>query len=123
MREESSGTLYLERDVDNGTIALRLTLPAVVSVDLRILCPASVRSRHTRPEYRYANGVRLAALPGVIASKRKPLRVLQLRELIGDANPRAQYVGYRFSPTRPSGRMVNSVAELVELLGTEAKVI
>ncbi len=120
---EEPGALRVEREVDGGTMTLRLRLPAVITVDLRIVSPSSVYSVHTSREHRYADGVRFAPLPAVIAAKRKPLAVRALGELVGGAGLGTRYVGYASPPTRAAGRLVGSVSELVDLLATEAKVI
>ena len=120
---EEPGAVRVEREVDGGTVTLRLGLPAVVTVDLRIVSPSSVYSVHTPPEHPYAEGVRFAPLPAVIAAKRKPLAVRALSELTGGAGLTTRYLGFATPPARAPGRVVGSVSELVELLATEAKVI
>jgi electron transfer flavoprotein beta subunit len=120
---EEPGAVRVEREVDGGVITLRLRLPALVTVDLRVVSPHSVYSRHTPPSHQYAEGVRFAPLPAVIAAKRKPLAVRSLRELVGDAVLSTHYRRFATPPARAPGRLVGSVSELVELLATEAKVI
>jgi len=120
---EEPGAVRVEREVDGGTVTLRLRLPAVVTVDLRIVSPSSVYSVHTPPEHLYAEGVRFAPLPAVIAAKRKPLVVRPLSELTGGAGLTTRYLGFATPPARAPGRLVGSVSELVELLATEAKVV
>lgn len=120
---EAPGALLVERDVDGGTVTLRLELPAVLTVDLRIVAPPSVYSLHTPADYHYGDGVRYAPLPAVLAAKKKPLSVRSLGELVGDATPTVRYRRFRSPPPRAPGRFVASANELVELLGTEAKVI
>jgi electron transfer flavoprotein beta subunit len=120
---EGDGCLLVEREVDGGTIRLRLRLPAVVTVDLGIVTPAAVCSRHTPPEYRYPEGVRFAPLPAVIAARRRVLTVRSLGELAPDALLTTEYLEYRLPPARSPGRMVASVSELVELLAVESKVL
>jgi electron transfer flavoprotein beta subunit len=120
---EEPGAVRVEREVDGGTVTLRLRLPAVVTVDLRIVSPASVYSVHTPVEHPYAEGVRFAPLPAVIAAKRKPLAVRALTELAGGAGLTTRYLGFATPAARAPGRLVGSVSELVELLATEAKVI
>jgi electron transfer flavoprotein beta subunit len=121
--EQTNDELYVEREIDGGVEHLALTTPAVISVDLRIVAPNSVHSKLTPAEHEYPPGVRFASLPSIMQSKRKPLELLTLTELLGDTEQQLVHVGYCLSPARTAGRKVNSVEELVDLLVTEAKVL
>jgi electron transfer flavoprotein beta subunit len=114
--------LIVGREVDGGTLNLKVTLPAVVSVDLRIVNPTSVQSKHS-PAHKYPEGVRFAALMAIMAAKKKPLVVYKLGELVSDIALKVKYTGFEPPPARKAGVKVKSVAELVQRLRTEAKVI
>src|SRR5882672_9563519 len=54
IKSEGDKALLVAREVDGGTINLRVTLPAVISVDLRIVSPTGVTSMHTPPTHKYS---------------------------------------------------------------------
>src|SRR6185437_15501669 len=56
--KEEQGALLVGREVDGGVLSLRVRLPAVVTVDLRIVAPTSVYSLKTAPTFKYNDGVR-----------------------------------------------------------------
>jgi len=79
---EEQGALLVGREVDCGVLTLRVRLPAVVTVDLRIVAPTSVFSLHTdAAAHKYGEGVRFAPLPAIMAAKKKPLDTKTLAEL------------------------------------------
>ncbi len=121
---EDDKSLLVVREVDGGTITLRLTLPAIVTVDLRIVAPKSVKSKHTADSHAYADGVRFAALMAIMAAKKKPLVEMKLADLVGaDIATKIKYAGFELPPARKAGIKVKTVAELVEKLKSEAKVL
>ena len=121
---EDDKSLLVVREVDGGTISLRLTFPAVVSVDLRIVAPKSVKSKHTADTHTYADGVRFAALMAIMAAKKKPLVEMKLADLVGaDTALKIKYGTHELPPARKAGIKVKSVAELVEKLKSEAKAL
>ncbi len=63
-------------------LTLRVKLPAVVTVDLRIVSPTSVLSKLTQAEagFKHGDGVRFAPLPAIMAAKKKPLDVKTLAD-------------------------------------------
>jgi electron transfer flavoprotein beta subunit len=75
---EEQGALLVGREVDGGVLTLRVRLPAVVTVDLRVVAPQSVYSLKTDPSFQYNEGVRFAALPAIMQAKRKPLATTTL---------------------------------------------
>lgn len=93
------------REVDGGTLDVRVKLPAIVTADLRL------------------NEPRYASLPGIMRAKKKPLDVLDASELIDDLTPLVRVVGYELPPERAAGVMVADVDELLDKLRNEAKVI
>lgn len=123
IKSEDDKTLMVGREVDGGTITLQVTLPAVVSVDLRIVAPNSVSSKHCPTPHKYADGVRFAALMAIMAAKKKPLTEIKLTDLVSDTALKITYSGFELPPARKAGIKVKSVPELVEKLKSEAKVI
>lgn len=99
------GALAVTREVDGGLETIRVALPSVVSVDLRLNTP------------------RYASLPNIMKAKKKPLDVLSTADLGVDAAPRLKTLSVEEPPVRSAGIKVGSVAELVEKLKTVAKVI
>ena len=121
--KEEAGALLVGREVDGGVITLRLTLPAVVTVDLRIVAPTSVYSLKTASTFKYNDGVRFAALPAIMAAKKKPLTELKLADLAPDTALKVHYAKFEAPPARKAGVKVKDVAELVSRLKNEAKVL
>jgi len=123
IKSEADKALIVGREVDGGTIKLKVTLPAVVTVDLRIVAPKSVTSIHTPATHNYPEGVRFAALMAIMAAKKKPLTEVKLADLAGDTALKIKYTGFELPPARKAGVKVKTVAELVQKLKTEAKVL
>jgi electron transfer flavoprotein beta subunit len=121
--KEEDGNLLVGREVDGGLLTLRVKLPAVVTVDLRIVAPTSVYSKQTAPTFKYNDGVRFAALPAIMAAKKKPLLEVKLSELVPDSTLRIRYLSFEPPPVRKAGVKVKTVQELVEKLKNEAKVL
>jgi electron transfer flavoprotein beta subunit len=121
--KEEEGALLVGREVDGGVLTLRVKLPAVVTVDLRIVAPHSVYSKVTEPGFKYNDGVRFAPLPAIMAAKKKPLDVKPLAELTGGAALTTKYVKFERPAQRAAGVKVKDVSELVEKLANVAKVI
>ena len=120
---EEAGALLVGREVDGGVATLRVKLPALVTVDLRIVSPTSVYSSHTDPSHKYNEGVRFAPLPAIMAAKKKPLDVKPLKDFVGSATLTTQHTKFEKPPQRSAGIKVKDVAELVQRLATEAKVV
>ncbi len=95
----------ITREVDGGLEVLRLNLPAVLTTDLRL------------------NEPRYATLPNIMKAKKKPIETLSPADLGVDASPRLSTLKVDEPPKRQGGKMVQSTAELVEKLRSEAKVI
>jgi electron transfer flavoprotein beta subunit len=121
--KEEAGALVVSREVDGGVVTLRVRLPAVVTVDLRVVAPTSVYSMRTDPAFKYNDGVRFAPLPAIMQAKRKPLATKALQDLVPDAQLGIKYLGFEAPPQRAAGVLVTDVAQLVERLANEAKVI
>mgnify|MGYP001248267393 CR=1 FL=1 len=90
---------------DGGLQTVSLTLPAIVTTDLRL------------------NEPRYASLPNIMKAKKKPLDTLTADELGVDISPRVTLVKVSPPPQRQAGIKVESVDELVDKLKNEAKVI
>lgn len=99
------GNATVIREVDGGLETDSVTLPAVITVDLRL------------------NEPRFVKLPNIMKAKKKPLDVVKPADLGVDVDPRLAYSNYREPPKRKAGIKVASVADLVEKLKNEAKVI
>ena len=93
------------REVDGGLEHLEISMPAIVSVDLRL------------------NEPRYASLPNIMKAKKKPLDSLTGDDLGVDMTPRLTIVKVEEPPEREAGIKVADVKELVEKLKNEAKVI
>ena len=93
------------REIDGGEETVALKLPAVISADLRL------------------NEPRFGKLPNIMAAKKKPLEKLSPADLAVDISPRLNTVKFAEPKARQAGVKVADVAELVEKLKNEAKVI
>jgi electron transfer flavoprotein beta subunit len=122
IEEEASGKILVGREVDGGVIRLRLTPPCVITVDLRVVAPTSVYSKHTDRAFRYQEGVRFAPLPAIMQAKKKPLDVKNLSDLTSRA-AQVQYTRFELPQGRKAGVKVKDVAELFHKLKNEARVI
>jgi electron transfer flavoprotein beta subunit len=121
--DRDAGTLTVEREVDDGVETKRMPLPAVVSVDLRIVLPTSVRNGATPTDHKYQEGPRLASLRGITMAKRKKVKTVTPADLGVIASGDEKTIATRKPPERAAGQIVGSVEELVEKLGAEAKVL
>lgn len=121
--KEEAGALLVGREVDGGVATLRIKLPGVITVDLRIVAPTSVYSLKTASTFKYNDGVRFAALPAIMAAKKKPLVELKLADLVSDTSLKTNYVRFEAPPARKAGIKVKDVAELVNRLKNEAKAL
>ena len=122
LHEQEDGTLLVHRPVDGGVVRLRIALPAVVSVDLGIVAPRAVYSRHTDPAYEYGEGVRFASLLAVRQAQRKQLATRPLTSVVPNAKPVTQYRRFVVPPNRRRRLRVADVTELLKRL-VEARVI
>ena len=125
IKEEADGSLLVGREVDGGVATLRVKLPAVITVDLRIVSPTSVFSKLTQAEagFKHGEGVRFAPLPAIMAAKKKPLESKNLADLAGANQLGTKYLKFERPPQRTGGGKVKDVAELVEKLANVSKVI
>lgn len=93
------------REVDGGLETVVLTLPAVITTDLRL------------------NEPRYVTLPNIMKAKKKTIDVLTPEGLGVDVTPRMKTLKVTEPAARAAGEMVADVATLIEKLKTEAKVI
>ena len=99
------GQAVVTREVDGGLETVSLTLPAIVTADLRL------------------NEPRYASLPNIMKARKKPIQTVKPADLGVDPTPRLTIVKVAEPPKRQAGAKVGSVAELVSKLKLEAKVI
>jgi len=97
--------LEVVREVDEGLETIEINVPAVVTCDLRL------------------NEPRYASLPNIMKAKKKPIEQINALDLGVDTTPRVQLIKVEEPPKRKAGIKVASVAELVQKLKNEAKVI
>src|SRR6185369_12390515 len=97
--------LLVTREVDGGLETVNLKLPTVVTTDLRL------------------NEPRYASLPNIMKAKKKPIEQLTPEALGVDVTPRLVTLKVEEPAKRQGGRKVASVAELVDKLRNEARVI
>ncbi|OOL17324.1 hypothetical protein AL01_08305 [Bombella intestini] len=103
--EIADGKVSVAREVDGGTETVSLTLPAVITADLRL------------------NEPRYASLPNIMKARKKPLETIAADSLGVDLTPHLKIISVAEPPERKAGVIVETVEELVEKLKTEAKVI
>ncbi|WP_416761458.1 electron transfer flavoprotein subunit beta/FixA family protein [Roseateles sp. So40a] len=103
--EVADGKVAVTREVDGGLETVSLTLPAVVTTDLRL------------------NEPRYVTLPNIMKAKKKQLDVVKPADLGVDVAPRIKTLSVAEPPKRSAGIKVPDVATLVTKLKTEAKVI
>lgn len=116
-------TLLVGREVDLGIEYKKIPLPAVVTVDLRIVASQAVQNGVTLPTHAYAEGARFASLKGIMAAKKKPLESLSSQQLGVSLSKQVETVRCEQPPARKTGVKVESAAELVRKLHQEAKVV
>ncbi|MBC6417169.1 MAG: electron transfer flavoprotein subunit beta/FixA family protein, partial [Rhodospirillales bacterium] len=97
--------LAATREVDGGLEKVILKMPAIVTVDLRLNTP------------------RYASLPNIMKAKKKPLDTLTPEDLGIDVTPRLEILDVSEPPGRKAGIKVGSVADLLDKLKNEAKVL
>lgn len=103
--ELGDGKLKVSREIDGGIQTLSLSMPAVVTSDLRL------------------NEPRYVKLPNIMKAKKKPLDTMTPDELGVDVAPRLKLLKVAEPPEREGGVKVADVDELVDKLRNEAKVI
>ncbi|MFN4103287.1 MAG: electron transfer flavoprotein subunit beta/FixA family protein [Tepidimonas sp.] len=103
--EVQGDAVEVTREVDGGLATLKLSLPAIVTTDLRL------------------NEPRYVTLPNIMKAKKKPLETIKPADLGVDVAPRLKTLKVAEPPKRSAGIKVPDVATLVDKLKNEAKVI
>ena len=103
--EVADGHVSVTREVDGGSETLKLTLPAIITTDLRL------------------NEPRYVTLPNIMKAKKKVMDIFKPADLGVDVTPRIKTLKVSEPPKRGAGIKVPDVATLVDKLKNEAKVI
>ena len=103
--EVAGDKVNVTREVDGGLETLSLTMPAIVTTDLRL------------------NEPRYVTLPNIMKAKKKQMDIVKPEDLGVDVAPRIKTLKVSEPPKRGAGIMVPDVATLVDKLKNEAKVI
>lgn len=101
----ADGKANVTREVDGGLETISISLPAIITTDLRL------------------NEPRYVTLPNIMKAKKKVLEIIKPDDLGVDVIPRLKIVKVEEPPKRTAGVMVADVAALVDKLKNEAKVI
>ena len=100
-----SASVEVTREIDGGLQTLKLSIPAIITTDLRL------------------NEPRYASLPNIMKAKKKELKTMPVSELGIDVDSRTEILSVELPPSREAGIIVESVDELIDKLKNEAKVI
>ena len=103
--EMEENTAIITREIDEGLERIKVNMPFIASCDLRL------------------NEPRYASLPNIMKAKKKPIEEINVSDLGIDITPRVQQLKVEEPPKRKAGIKVANVAELVQKLKNEAKVI
>ena len=103
--EIEDSSVKVTREIDGGLQTLELTIPAIITTDLRL------------------NEPRYASLPNIMKAKKKELNVIAANDMGIDINSRTELLSVELPPSREAGVMVENIDELVDKLKNEAKVI
>ncbi len=103
--DEDEENVTVEREVDGGVETVEVSLPAVITVDLRL------------------NEPRYASLPGIRRAKRGKLATFEPDDLEVEMDLKVETVGFMMPPSREAGIIVETVDELMDKLSNEAKVV
>ncbi len=101
----SSDSADVTREIDGGLQTIKITLPAIVTTDLRL------------------NEPRYASLPNIMKAKKKELNVISLNDMGFDTSSRTELLSVELPAERDAGVILESVDDLIDKLKNEAKVI
>jgi len=101
----NDSSVTVTREIDGGLQTLELTIPSIITTDLRL------------------NEPRYASLPNIMKAKKKELNVILASDLGLDLGSRTELLSVELPPSREAGIMVETVDDLVDKLKNEAKVI
>jgi electron transfer flavoprotein beta subunit len=100
-----TSSVQVTREIDGGLQTLKLSIPAIITTDLRL------------------NEPRYASLPNIMKAKKKELSIIPVTDLGIDISSRTEILSVELPPSREAGIIVESVDELIDKLKNEAKVI
>ena len=100
-----TSSVQVTREIDGGLQTLKLSVPAIITTDLRL------------------NEPRFASLPNIMKAKKKELNIIPVTDLGIDISSRTEILSVELPPSREAGIIVESVDELIDKLKNEAKVI
>tara|TARA_B100001057_G_scaffold154920_1_gene155077 strand:- start:2885 stop:3637 length:753 start_codon:yes stop_codon:yes gene_type:complete len=100
-----TSSVQVTREIDGGLQTLKLSVPAIITTDLRL------------------NEPRYASLPNIMKAKKKELNIIPVSDLGIDITSRTEVLSVELPPSREAGIIVESVDELIDKLKNEAKVI
>ena len=103
--EKVDNSLNVTREIDGGLETLKLSLPCIITTDLRL------------------NEPRYASLPNIMKARQKKIDSIDVSTLGLDLSPRLSVIEVNDPPERKAGIMVKDIDELMEKLTNEAKVI
>ena len=103
--EVKEKSLEVTREIDEGLETIEVNIPSIITCDLRL------------------NEPRYASLPNIMKAKKKPMEQLNASDLGVDIKSRIEQIKVEEPPKRKAGIKVANVAELVQKLKNEAKVI
>ena len=98
-------SVSVTREIDGGLQTLELTIPSIITTDLRL------------------NEPRYASLPNIMKAKKKELNGIPASDLGLNLDSRTELLSVELPPSREAGIMVETVSDLVDKLKNEAKVI
>ena len=98
-------SVIVTREVDEGLETIQVSIPSIITCDLRL------------------NEPRYASLPNIMKAKKKPIEQINANDLGVDTKPKIEQIKVEEPPKRKGGIKVANVAELVQKLKNEAKVI
>lgn len=116
-------SLTVGREVDGGVEYKKITLPGLVTVDLRVIQPKAVTNHVTPDSHEYQDGPRYASLKGIMKAKKKPMDNKTLGDLGVEAAAVIKDGSYELPPARAAGEIVEDIPTLVKKLVEEAKVL
>jgi len=122
--KDGGKTLNVEREVDTGVLTIAVQTPAVVTVDLRIVAPTSVKNGATPETHKYNEGARYASLKGIMQAKKKPIETVALSAVGSDTKLSTSYSKFALPPARTGNTtFVETVDDLLDKLHNVAKVV
>ena len=119
-------TATVGREVDAGVEYKTIALPGVITVDLRVVAPTSVKNNVTPATHAYGTGEggpRYASLKGIMAAKKKPMEQKSIGDFGIDVAAATREIGIILPAARAAGQKVADIPTLVKKLVDEAKAL